>query len=78
MKDKLITHYKGLKIAGNTQKNKLCQGNIEHQQGNWMPFYKNYMRILKYENLIKRNRLLYQTKTSIRKCIISACLFVEV
>ena len=61
MKEKLITHYKDLKIAGKTQKNKLCQANIEQQQGNWMPFDKNYMRILKSENLIKRNRLLYQT-----------------
>ena len=60
MKDKLITHYKDLKIAENTQKNKLCQGNIEHQQGNRMPFYKNCMRILKCENLIKRNRLLFR------------------
>ena len=61
MKDKLITQYKDLKIARNTQKNKLCQGNIQHQQGNRIPFYKNYMRILKCENLIKRNRLLYKT-----------------
>ena len=60
MKDKLITHYKDLNIAGNTKKNKLCQGNIEHQQGNRMPFYKNYMRILKCEYLIKRNRFLYR------------------
>ena len=60
MKDKLITHFKDLKIAGNTKKNKLCQENNEHQQGNRMPFYKNYMRILKCENLIKRNRLLYR------------------
>ena len=61
MKDKLITHYKDLKIAGNTQKNKLCQENIEQQQGNRMTFHKNYMTILKCESLIKRNRLLYQT-----------------
>ena len=61
MKDKLMTHYKDLKFAGNTKKNKLCQGNIEHQEGHRMPFCKNYMRILKCEKLIKRNRLLYQT-----------------
>ena len=61
MKGKLITHYKDLKIGGNTQKNKLCKGNIDHQHGNSMPFYENYMRILNCENLIKRNRLLYKT-----------------
>ena len=60
MKDKLIIHFKDLKIAGNTKKNKLCQENNEHQQGNRMLFYKNYMRILKCENLIKRNRSLYR------------------
>ena len=63
MKEKLITNYKDLKIAGNTQKKKLCQVNIEHRQGNRKPFDKNYMRILKCENLIKRNRLFIRVKT---------------
>ena len=53
-------YYKDPKIAGNTKKNKLCQGNIEQQQGNMRPFLMNYMRTLKFKNLIKRNRLLYR------------------
>ena len=53
-------YYEDPKIAGNPKKNKLCPGNIEQQQGNMKPFLRDYMRILKCKNLIKRNRLLYR------------------
>ena len=53
-------YYKDPKIAGNIKKNKLCQENIEQQQGSMRPFLMNYMRTLKCKNLVKRNRLLYR------------------